>query len=285
MRAKSHFSAGLIAGFFAAPIASAQDADTTVDAQSQDDAMREMARKAQDPLGSVRALMTDNTIAMNGGPDDDTSYSFQIQPVYAIENPTGFNMIARGILPVIGLEPGVVWPPIGPEPTPDKDSRWGLGDTVLQFFLSPKGGGNWKWGAGPQVSLPTHTGDRQAGPGWGAGLAGVIFGSVGNWAIGGIAMQHWGEERYSVGTLQIIGLYNFDSLPGTYLGYNNSITYNWEGSSGDKLTLPLGATVGRTLLLKSGDGLDLNLGAYAMAEKPQDAPSWQLKFGISYYFN
>lgn len=27
----------------------------------------EMARKAQDPLGDVKALMTDNTIAFNGG--------------------------------------------------------------------------------------------------------------------------------------------------------------------------------------------------------------------------
>ena len=55
-------------------MASAQDAD----------ALAEMARKAQDPLGNVRAIMTDNTIAFDGGPDDDTSYAFQIQPEYAI---------------------------------------------------------------------------------------------------------------------------------------------------------------------------------------------------------
>jgi hypothetical protein len=28
--------------------------------------------------------------------------------------------------------------------------------------------------------------------------------------------------------------------PGTYLGYNNSITYNWNAESDDRLTLPLG---------------------------------------------
>ena len=41
-----------------------------------DDALAEFARKAQDPLGDVKALMTDNTIGFDGGPNEDTSYSF-----------------------------------------------------------------------------------------------------------------------------------------------------------------------------------------------------------------
>lgn len=49
-----------------------------------DDAALAMAKKAQDPLGNVKAIMTDNTIAFNGGPNDDTTYSFQFQPVYVI---------------------------------------------------------------------------------------------------------------------------------------------------------------------------------------------------------
>ena len=250
-----------------------------------DDALAEMARKAQDPLGDVKAIMTDNTIAFDGGPDDDTSYGFQIQPVYSIDNNTRFNMIARAVIPVIGVEPGVVLPPIGPEPRPDSDSKWGIGDTILQYFFSPKSDATWKWGIGPQVSLKTRTGDRQAGPGMGAGVAAVVFGGMGNWALGVIGMQHWGEDNFNVGTLQAIAMYNFESMPGVYLGYNNSITYNWEASSGNELTLPLGATFGRTLLLGSGNGLDLNVGAYWLAEHPENAPQWQFKFGVSYYFN
>ena len=52
-----------------------------------------MARKAQGPLGDVKAIMTDNIIGFGGGPDDDTTYGFQIQPVYAIENDTSINII------------------------------------------------------------------------------------------------------------------------------------------------------------------------------------------------
>ena len=43
-----------------------------------EDAIAAMAKKAQDPLADVKAIMTDNTIAFGGGNDDDTSYGFQI---------------------------------------------------------------------------------------------------------------------------------------------------------------------------------------------------------------
>jgi hypothetical protein len=257
-----------------------------VSTQADDAALAEMARKAQDPLGDVKAIMTDNTIAFDGGEDgDDTSYGFQIQPVYAIENDTSFNMIARAVIPIVGVDPGVVLPPLGPEPRPDEDDQWGLSDSIVQYFFSPKSDGSVKWGVGPQVSLKTRTSDQQAGPGWGAGLAGVIFAGVGNWSLGAIAMQHWGEEDFSRATLQGIVTYNFESMPGAYIGYNNAATYNWEADSGNKLTLPLGLTVGRTILLGNGDGLDFSIGAYDLVERPENAPEWQLKLGLSYFFN
>ena len=236
----------------------------TSPASAQDAAAQaEFARKAQDPLGSVKALMTDNTIGFDAGPSDDTTYGFQLQPVYAIENETRFNMIARAIIPIVGVDPGVVVPPTGPNPKPDNGDQWGLSDTMVQFIVSPKSDASWKWGVGPQVSLKTRTSDRQAGPSWGAGIAGVVFGGVGNWALGAVAMQHWGEENdFSAATLQAIVLYNFESISGLYLGYNNSMTYNWEAESGDELTLPLGLTFGRTMLLGSGNGLDLSIGVY-----------------------
>lgn len=243
----------------------------------------EAARKAADPLGDVRALMTDNTIAFGGGEsEDDTTFGFQLQPVYAIPNKTQFNMIARAVVPIIGVEPGVVVPPIGGEPRPEEDSKWGLSDTMVQYFFSPKSDGSFKWGIGPQVSLKTQTSERTAGPGWGGGLAGVIFGGGGQWSIGAIMMQHWGDD-FNIATVQPIVLYMLRSMPGAYIGYNNSMTYNWNADSGDRLTLPLGLTFGRTILVGK-DGLDLSIGAYKLVEAPAEATEWQLKFGISYFF-
>lgn len=261
---------------------------TAVPAMGQDaDAVAEMAKKAQDPLGDVKALMTDNTIGFDGGEHgDDDTYGFQIQPVYSIQSDTSWNMIARAVIPIVGVDPGVVVPPIGPEPRPDKDDQWGLSDSILQYFFSPKSDASVKWGIGPQVSLKTRTSDRQAGPGWGAGLAGVVFGGVGNWAIGALVMQHWGEEDdFSLATLQPIVLYNFESVPGAYIGYNNAMTYDWNADSDDAFTLPLGLTIGRTILIGNGDGMDFSIGAYDLVEAPDNASDWQLKLGLSYFFN
>ena len=55
--------------------------------------------------------------------------------------------------------------------------------------------------------------------------------------------------------------------------------------SDDALTLPLGLTAGRTILLGGGNGLDLSLGLYGLAARPDGAPKSQLRFGISYVFN
>ena len=249
------------------------------------DALAEFARKAQDPLADVKALMTDNTIAFNGGPDDDTSYNFQIQPVSSIANDTSWNMILRGIVPIIGIEPGVVAPPLGPEPRPSSGSTWGIGDTMVQMFFSPKSDAAWKWGVGPQVSLDTSTSSRVAGPGWGYGAVGVVFGGIGDMALGVIGMYHWGERDFEIGTVQLIALYNFPNAPGYSLGYNNSLTYNPKATSGNKWQVPLGLTFGRMIMLGNGDGLDLNIGAYDLTKSPDGGHSWQFKFGISYFFN
>ena len=250
-----------------------------------DEALAEFARKAQDPLGDIRALMTDNTIGFDGGPNEDTSYSFQLQPVYSLDTTGSWNMLLRGIVPVAGLEPGVVAPPIGPEPRPPEGSTWGISDAIVQMFFSPKSDATWKWGIGPQVSLDTSTSERVAGPGWGYGVAGVIFGGVGNFAIGMVGMYHWGEANFEVGTMQPILMYNFPNAPGYYLGYNNAVTYTPKADSGNKWQVPLGLTFGRTILLGSGDGLDLSVGAYGLPKGPDGGHDAQLKLGVSYFFN
>lgn len=245
----------------------------------------EAARKASDPLGNVRALMTDNTIAFQAGASgNDTSFGFQLQPVYAIPGEK-LNMIPRAIVPIAGLEAGVVAPPLGSEPRPDAGSTWGLSDTILQYFISPKSESAWKWGMGPQVSLRTRTSDRLAGAGWGGGLAAVVFGGSGQWSYGAFASQIWGQDGFSVLTLQPIVIYMLRSFPGAYIGYNNSMTYDWSADSGNAFTLPLGLTFGRAIVMKNGDFWDLSVGAYPLAVRPDDAPTWQLKFGVSYFFD
>lgn len=140
-------------------------------ANAQDAA--ELAKKLQNPLANIKAIMTDNAIGFNTGVDEGTSYAFQLQPVYAIDfADRGFTFIPRGVIPIMGLEPGTKVRITGEDGRPTgfgTDSVWGLGDSMLQFFFAPHSEYKWKWGVGPQLSLPTHTDDALKGPDWGGG--------------------------------------------------------------------------------------------------------------------
>ena len=76
--------------------------------------------------------------------------------------------------------------------------------------------------------------------------------------------------------------YNFKSIPGMSLSYNNMISYNWEGDKDNKWNIPIGMTLGRTFVLDNGHGIDLGIGYYKMLEHPDAAPDSQIKLLISW---
>ena len=133
--------------------------------------------------------------------------------------------------------------------------------------------------------MPTHTTERVAGPEWGGGVAGVVFGFAGEVAYGALLSHHWGQNDFNLTTVQPIVYYNISALPGAYVGYNNSVTYDWSADSGNQWQVPVGLTIGRTVPLGGqGHALDLSIGGYGLAERPEGGADWQLKFGISLFF-
>ena len=87
--ARSAWVLGLVCVLGLPMAARADEADPDAPrAEPAADAAAEMARKLQNPLANIRALMTDNAIGFETGDDEGTSYSFQLQPVYALVFPT-----------------------------------------------------------------------------------------------------------------------------------------------------------------------------------------------------
>lgn len=250
----------------------------------ESDAAAEMARKLQNPLANIKALMTDNSIGFDTGTTDGTSFGFQFQPVYAIDMPDrGFTLIPRAVIPLLGLEPGTKIPPIG-APTQSDSRAWGLGDSIIQTFFAPYVDSAWKWGVGPQVSIPTATDSALEGPGWGLGVAGVVTGAITpEISFAGIVGNHWGNGgKFNTMTIQPMVFYNFPNNPGAVLGYNATISADWEASSGNRWTVPLGLTYGKTFDIGGGNGLDISIGPYWNVIRPDGAPSWTLRFGVTW---
>ena len=246
----------------------------------------EMARKLQDPLANIKALMTDNDVLFDTG-QDETSYSFQLQPVYAIPfEKAGFNLVNRGVFPILGMAPGSQKPIVG-EPLPPGDGlEWGLGDSMLQFFFSPRNESAWKWGVGPVLSLRTRTNERLSGPGWGAGPIAVLVGNIGESLSTAFIGGHvWGEEDgFSTTILQPMIFYNIPGAPGWTINYSNIIAYDWNASSGNEWTVPLGLGGSKTVATKSGLGIDYLLGYYYNVARPEGAADHILKWGVSFLF-
>ena len=90
-------------------------------------------------------------------------------------------MITRTIVPVVSQ----------PSFKQGQDRENGLGDTVFSAFVSPKDqdlwlAGEWLWGVGPAILLPTSTDDR-LGPGeWGAGPSAVFLTLQNRWVVGSL---------------------------------------------------------------------------------------------------
>ena len=254
------------------------------------DAAAEMARKMQNPLANIKAIMTDNAIGLDTGEDEGTSYGFQIQPVYAIDMPDkGFTFIPRAVIPILGLEPGTNIPPVGidGEPSPTGGgSVWGVGDSLVQFFFAPYTDSEWKWGVGPQISLATHTKSELRGSDWGAGVSGVVTGNITeDLSFAGILGNQWSfNGDFNTATIQPMLFYNIPGVSGAYLGYNAAISADWNADSDDRWTVPLGLTVGRTFDMGDGHGLDMMIGPYYNVVRPDGAAKWSLRFGVSWLF-
>ncbi len=246
----------------------------------------EMARKLQDPLANIAAVMTDNDILFRTGKDDDeVSYSFQIQPVKAWSfDEQGFNFIARGVIPVLGVASTATIPPAIDQPNANTNLVWGVSDIVTQFFFSPKTDQAWKWGAGPMISWKTRSNDNLAGPGWGAGPVGVLVGNLSENISSAFIVGHmWGDSgNFSTTTVQPMIFYNIPSMPGVSINYNATTSYNWEAkASSDRLTVPLGLGMTKTFDLGGGYGLDTGIGFYANAVRPDGAANWKINWAMT----
>lgn len=254
--------------------------------RSEEDA--EMARKLQNPLANIQAVFTDNTIGFNTGVNEETSFGFAFQPVYTQDLPEyGMTFLSRAILPIMGLEPGTKTRLTGEDGEPiffGDDPLWGLGDSIFQFFLAPHSKTSWNWEIGPQISLATHTDEALRGPSWGAGIVVIANGSITDQLTFSVILGNlWSfDGEFNSASIQPMFFYNVDTLPGVYIAYNAVTNLDWKAESSNRWTVPLGLSIGKTINLGDGYGLDLSIGPYYNVARPDGAADWMIRFSINW---
>jgi hypothetical protein len=237
----------------------------------------ELAKKTQNPVSDLISVPFQSNFNFNVGPKDEMQYVLNIQPVAPLNLGDHWMLINRPILPVIyqpTLAPGV-------------GDEWGLGDLTYQAYLSPRGEGEFIWGAGVALVFPTNTDDIFGSDKWSAGPGFVGLWMHGPWVIGGLVNNVWsyagpsGEPDVNFMTLQPIANYNFGQ--GWYLASAPIITADWEADSDERWTVPIGGGLGK--IMRWGK-LPVNgqVQAFWNAEHPSHAANWQLRVQIQLLF-
>jgi len=234
----------------------------------------ELARAAQNPVASMISLPFQNNTNFNFGPQEKTQNVLNIQPVWPFELNEDWNLITRTILPVVSQ----------PAFTPSQDRKNGLGDTLFTAFFSPKESGQWIWGVGPALLLPTSTDDRLGAGEWGAGPSAVVLTIRGPWVVGSLFNNVWSftdDKAVNLFTWQYFVNYNLDD--GWYLTSAPIITANWEADSSDTWTVPFGGGVGKIFRIGK-QPMNVSAAAYYNVVHPDFGADWQMRFQVQFLF-
>ena len=237
----------------------------------------ELRKAAQNPVASMISVPFQNNTDFNIGPDHKTKNTLNIQPVLPFELNDDWNLITRTIFPLVS-QPALL---------PGKDRTFGLGDTTLTAFLSPKEHGKIAWGAGPMFLLPTATDDILGADKWGLGISGVALTMIDKWTIGALVSNIWsvagsGDNDINLFTLQYFVNYNLEG--GWYLVTAPINTANWEADSDNQWTVPLGGGAGRVFNIGK-QPVNAQLSAYYNVETPENfGAEWQMRAQIQFLF-
>ena len=239
----------------------------------------ELAKLAQNPVGNLISLPFQNNTNLNFGPEKGTQNILNIQPVFPISVSSEWNIITRTILPVISM----------PSLFPGDDRTNGTGDIVFTAFLSPANPGEWIWGAGPVVQIPTNSNRELGNKNWGLGPSFVVLHLKHGdpWVYGVLVNNIWSVTSnktggsYSNGLVQPFLYYNFEG--GLYLTSSPILTVAWKADSGQKWTVPIGGGVGKIFHFGK---LPVNsqLSAYYNVVRPDFGANWQIRAQVQLMF-
>ena len=245
----------------------------------------ELAKASQNPVGDIISLPFEYW-HYDGMSNSGSADAVMLKPVYPLRI-GNINLINRVIIPYLGIDSNTEGSDLGEIDVPPTLSREsGLGNIQYQGFLTPAKPGKIIWGAGPVVELPTNTSGLGSDK-WSAGPAAVALSMPGNWVLGALVQNIWsfagpsGEPDVNQFTFQYFINYNISN--GWYLTSTPIITADWERSSSDQWTVPLGGGIGK--LHRFGKlPVDFKLQAFRNLEKPEGGPDWSMMFAVKFLF-
>jgi hypothetical protein len=236
-------------------------------------AAADLAKKLNNPVSDLVSVPFQFNWDNGVGPQDDTRFVLNVQPVVPFSLSEKWKLIGRWIMPFLSQ----------PELAPGSGTAFGSGDIVASGFFSPvKSSGGVIWGAGPVVSLPTTT-DPLLGSGkWSIGPTAVVLKQTGPWSVGALVNHLWsfadagGAERAAVNQTLFQPFLAYATKSAVTFTLNSETTANWEAPGGETWTVPILLIVSKvTRFGPFPFSIGGGLGWYA--ESPAGGPEWKLR--------
>ena len=225
----------------------------------------DLAQELSNPIADLITLPVQMNYDRDIGVDDGYKLQTNIQPVIPFDMTEDVNLITRTILPVTYQED--IFPGAG--------SQFGLGDTSLTLFLSPKKptASGILWGAGPIVLLPTATESELGGKKWGAGPSEVALTMRGLWTSGTLVNHVWSfagdSDRNDISNSFVQPFVSYTWPSAWTASIQSETTYNWET---EQWSVPVNLAVSKLMKIAGKLPVSLQAGVGYWFESPDAGP-------------
>jgi hypothetical protein len=242
----------------------------------------EISRKLENPLTKLWSLTVQENFSVDQGDQvdgTDVSNTLFFQPFLPIPLGEKWMFTARPVFPLV----------TNSTMSPGEDQRsahkTGFGDIQMLSLIGPDSGGGIVYGVGVTMRFPSATDENLGQEKWQAAPAGMFFYMGRPW-VTGLLVQHWesyagdsGRDSVSQTDIQYVVRRGFGQ--GWSIGMGPTISVDWEANSGDKLTLPIGLGITKTIRIGK---MPMKLRfepQYSIVHPDDFGPVWNFRFQIT----
>jgi hypothetical protein len=257
------------------PLNSDSTATTTPTAVGQPSVEQLVALK-QNPVSGLRQFVLQANANPNYPVPGTTQGIYSLQAVWPFSINDDYRLVTYTILPLYNL-PGQA----------GQNTVTGLGDTLINLFVSPKKAGALVWGAGPTILLPTRSDPALGSSQLALGPAALIFYPQPHWSAGLVIQNGWslggGEGINKVNAFGVQYLFSYNLPDGWSLYSNATISADWTKAQNERWTVPVGGGVGK-LFYVGPLPVSISLQAFDNVVTPNGGPRWSTNFQLAFLF-
>jgi len=239
----------------------------------------ELAKQLSNPVASLVSVPFQSNwdFGVGPGPENDTRFLLNFQPVLPFAMTKDWKLIARVIVPYLSQPPLVSGGP----------AASGIGDILLSGFFSPAQPKKFVWGVGPALQLPVATEPTLGSGQWAAGPTFVIHKQSGHWTYGALANHVWSyagdDSRPGVNQTFLQPFASYTTPKATTFSLNTETTLSWNTPTGNVWTVPIIVQITQVVKLgKHPISVGAAYGNYV--ESPDGGPNWKFRALLTLLF-